>query len=119
MFLANCGVPPHASLTTATATTTTFNATRQRSIKEELAFYLDRVQACQSFQDFWSSYEFELSHLAALVRAYNIRPTASVASESLFSIAGYVQRKHRSSLVSNTLRYSMVLRDRADLAALV
>ncbi|CAF1233944.1 unnamed protein product [Rotaria magnacalcarata] len=79
----------------------------------------DRVQVGQSFQEFWSSYEMELPRLAALVRAYNIRPASSVASESLFSIAGYVQRKQRSSLASNTLRYSMVLRDRDILATLV
>ncbi|CAF2049764.1 unnamed protein product [Rotaria magnacalcarata] len=121
MFLIDCGILSHASLTTTTTTTTTttYNTVQQRSIKEEHAFYLDRVQVGQSIQEFWSSYEMELPRLAALVRAYNIRPASSVASESLFSIAGYVQRKQRSSLASNTLRYSMVLRDRDILATLV
>ena len=61
----------------------------------------------------------ELPHLAALVRAYNIQPASSVASESLFSIAGYVPWKQRSSLTANTLCCSMVLRDRDILASLV
>ncbi|CAM4851939.1 unnamed protein product, partial [Rotaria magnacalcarata] len=38
-----------------------------------------RVQVGQSFQEFLSSYEMELPRLAALVRAYNIRPASSVA----------------------------------------
>ncbi|CAF4842072.1 unnamed protein product [Rotaria socialis] len=102
-----------------TAIITTYNTVRQRSIKEEFAFYLDRVQGGQPFQEFWSSYEMKRPRLAALVRAYNIRSVSSVASESLFSIAGYVQRKRRSSLASNTLYYSMVLRDQDILPTLI
>lgn len=122
LFLINCGVLSQTSLTTVKPPpppTTTSDTVRQRSIKEELAFYLDRVQGCQLFQEFWCSNETELPHLAALVRAFNMRPASSVASESLFSVAGYVQRKQRSSLASKTLRYSMVLRDRDILATLV
>ncbi|CAF3336675.1 unnamed protein product [Rotaria socialis] len=80
---------------------------------------MDRVQGGQPFQEFWSSYEMKRPRLAALVRAYNIRSVSSVASESLFSIAGYVQRKRRSSLASNTLYYSMVLRDQDILPTLI
>lgn len=121
LFLINCGVLSHNSLAAVTTvtTTTTAKTVRHRSIKEELAFYLDRVHGSQSFQEFWCKNQTELPRLAALVRAYNIRPASSVASESLFSVAGYVQRKQRSSLASNTLRYSMVLRDRDILATLV
>ena len=49
--------------------------------------------------------------MVSVVRAFNIIPASSIASESLFSIAGYVKRKHRSFLASNTLRYTMILRD--------
>jgi hypothetical protein len=49
--------------------------------------------------------------LARLVRHYCIMPMTSVASESAFSMAGYIQRKHRSSLSATTLRYSMLLRN--------
>jgi hypothetical protein len=112
LFLAKCGVSTDASLTIT-------NPIRQRSAKEELAFFLDRVQGYESFEEFWNTYQYDLPSMAALVRAYSIRSASSVASESLFSIAGYVQRKQRSSLAANTLRYSMALRDRSVLASLI
>jgi hypothetical protein len=39
-----------------------------------------------------------------------INPT-NVDSESAFSVAGYVQRKQRSSLAARTLRKTMILRN--------
>ncbi|CAF1266803.1 unnamed protein product [Rotaria sordida] len=112
VFLANCGVLTSSSSSNMTTL-------RKRSSKEELAFYLDRVQDCQSFDNFWNAYQHDLPKMAALVRAFNIIPASSVASESLFSIAGYVKRKHRSSLASDTLRHSMVLRDCDIVAGLI
>ncbi|CAF2950867.1 unnamed protein product [Rotaria sp. Silwood2] len=84
LFLANCGVLTSSSSSNMTTL-------RKRSSKEELAFYLDRVQGCQSFEEFWNAYQHDLPKMAALVRAFNIIPASSVASKSLFSIAGYVQ----------------------------
>ena len=72
--------------------------------------YLDRVQGYESF---------EKSFMVTLVGAFYVRRTSSVASESLFSLAGYIQRKEKSSLVSDTLFYSMVFRDGNILATLV
>ncbi|CAF4196105.1 unnamed protein product [Rotaria sp. Silwood2] len=84
LFLVNCGVLTSSSSSNMTTL-------RKRSSKEELAFYLDRVQGCQSFEEFWNAYQHDLPKMAALVRAFNLIPASSVASESLFSIAGYVQ----------------------------
>ena len=112
VFLAECGVSTDAASTIS-------NPLRQRSAKQELVFYLDRVQGCEFFEEFWNAYQYDLPSMVALVRAFNIRPASSVASESLFSVARYVQRKQRSSLSGNTLHYSMVLRDRNILADLV
>jgi len=105
LFLAHCG------LTTTTLSITT-NYQPQRTGKEELAFYLDRVQHCSRFEEFWNVYEYDLPLIVALVRAYNMRPASSVASESLFSKAGYIHRKHRSSLRPDALRHTIFLRDR-------
>lgn len=112
VFLDKCGIATASSVTTV-------NTPRRRSFKEQLAFYVDRVQEYRVFEDFWNTYQHVLPEMTSLVRSYNIRPASSVASESLFSIAGYVQRKHRSSLASDTLRYSMILRDRDVLVNLI
>ncbi|CAF1290950.1 unnamed protein product [Didymodactylos carnosus] len=53
----------------------------------------------------------EIALLTTIVRRYNIIAATSVASESAFSIAGYVQRKQRASLAPTTLRQLMILRD--------
>lgn len=111
MFLAKCGVVNNSCATAVTPL-------RKRSLREQLAFYVDRVQEWKVFEGFWNLHHRDLPDMASLARSYNIAPASSVASESLFSIAGYVQRKHRSSLAANTLRYSMVLRDRNVLASI-
>jgi hypothetical protein len=43
---------------------------------------------------------------------------SSVASESAFSIANYIQRKERSSLSAENLRYSIFLREMAKIEKL-
>ncbi|CAF2093275.1 unnamed protein product, partial [Rotaria magnacalcarata] len=110
-FLAKCGIISGSSATTMAPS-------RRRSLREQLAFYVDRVQEWKVFEGFWNLYYKDLPDLVSIVRSCNIGPASSVASESLFSISGYVQRKQRSSLASDTLRYSMVLRDRDILADL-
>ncbi len=112
LFLSKCGI---STINTPTIT----NHLQPRSNEDEIIFYCHKVQETESFEQFWNTYQHDLPRLVALVRAYNIRPATSVASESLFSIAGYVHRKQRSSLSANSLRYSMVLRDRNVLASLV
>lgn len=111
-FLAECGFATKTS-------TPTSNTNRARSIKEELTFYTSNAEKSMSFEQFWNKYQGDLPLLVTLVREYNIRPATSVASEGLFSVAGYVQRKQRSSLSPETLRYSMILRDQKLLASLL
>ncbi|CAF3904694.1 unnamed protein product [Rotaria sp. Silwood1] len=103
-FLSECGLTDFVSSTTKTSN-------HQRSGKEEVAFYADRVQENNTFEQFRNSYQNELPAMFDLVRSYNIRPATSVASEGLFSIAGNVQRKSRSSLLPKALKYTIVLRD--------
>ena len=42
---------------------------------------------------------------------FNIIPATSVASESSFSIAGFIQRKQRSSMSSEMLKCPIVLKN--------
>ncbi|CAF1514071.1 unnamed protein product [Didymodactylos carnosus] len=81
-------------------------------VREELANYVSRVKPDFKFETFWSENKHDLKCLASLVCRYNVIPATSVASESAFSIAGYIQRKQRASLLSSTLKYSMFLRDK-------
>lgn len=69
------------------------------TIKEECAFYISSM-GTSNLQKFWNLYQNKLPMLASVVRNVNIIPATSVASESAFSLANYVQRKERSSLSS-------------------
>lgn len=80
-------------------------------IRKELDLYELWVNDKTEFEDFWSKNQNKLPILSSVVRKTNIIPATSVASESAFSIAGYVNRKERSGLSSKNLRYSMLLRD--------
>jgi hypothetical protein len=48
--------------------------------------------------------------LASAVRKYCIIPASSIAVESAFSEANFIQRKERSSLSSKNLRFTLVLK---------
>lgn len=103
-FLANCETPivSHSSPNSKKRTYT---------IQQEIGFYISSIDKDTQFENFWKTNELMLPKLASLVRCYCMMPITSVASESAFSIAGYVQRKHRSSISPTTLRYLMLLRD--------
>ena len=110
-FLTGCGlVPP---------TTGSIDARATRTIHEEISYYLNKINQFTVFEEFWITYEAELPQLAVRVRSFNIRPASSVASESLFSVAAYVNRKQRCSLSPDALRCSMILRDADVLASLL
>ncbi|CAF1412013.1 unnamed protein product [Adineta steineri] len=102
-FLARCGLPSHTTNSTRIDT--------NKSITEELSHYMNKIDSSTTFEDFWVANEKELPCLSVLVRSFNIRPVTSIPSESLFSIAAYVNRKQRCSLSPRTLMYSMLLRD--------
>ena len=85
---------------------------RSMTLDEELSAYLEARQSASSFQEFWMSHEKLLPRLARLVRQTNIIPATSVASEALFSFAGFINRKQRPALSSRKLRYLLLLKDR-------
>lgn len=95
------------------SSTTSTTTNRTVTIDEELSEYIKAAQSANNFQKFWSDHDKYLPRLSTLVRRINAIPSTSVASESLFSVASYLNRKHRSSLSSQTLRYLLVLKDRS------
>ena len=86
------------------------NILRSLSIKEELSMYVSTYKQSKDFESFWNEKQNMLPTLSLLVRRYSIIPATSVASESAFSVAGYIQRKQRASLSPTTLRYLMLLK---------
>ena len=94
------------------STTDSSTGSRRLTIDEEISFYIKAVHTADEFQFFWKHHQSTLPRLSNLVRRYNICPATSVASESTFSIAGYLNRKQRSSLSSTAMRYSIVLKNK-------
>lgn len=110
-FLVGCGLQ--------SLTLSSINSRPNQTIQEEIAYYINKVKIFTSFEEFWTANETVLPSLARLVRSFNIRPATSVPSESLFSVASYVNRKQRCSLSADTLRYLMTLRDGELVAGLI
>ncbi|CAF0861750.1 unnamed protein product, partial [Didymodactylos carnosus] len=104
-FLINCDYQSETSLEQATTI-------KEMTIREEIARYISTIEHDTKFDKYWRENEQILKRLAALVREYNITPATSVASESSFSVAGYIQRKQRASLAPSTLKYLMFLHDK-------
>jgi hypothetical protein len=103
-FLTKCEAPLPTRSTTPT-TTKSFN------VQQEIGYYISSIDKETDFQEYWNKNQYYLPILSRLVRHYCVIPMTSISSESAFSVAGYVQRKHRCSLSATTLRYSMLLRD--------
>lgn len=82
------------------------------TLDEEISSYIKAAQGVDNFQQFWTAHSKELPRLSLLVRQTNVIPVTSVASEALFSVASFLQRKQRASLSSRTLRYLLVLKNR-------
>ena len=89
---------------------TNISTTNNLSFKEELCHYMSTAGPSSSFREYWCQNEIILPKLSQFVKLYNCISATSVSSESAFSIAGYYQRKVRSSLSSTALRHSMILR---------
>ena len=81
---------------------------RRLTIDEEISFYIKAIHMTDKFQVFWKHNQSTLPRLASLVRRYNIYAATSVASDSTFSVAGYLNREQRSSLSPTAMRYSVV-----------
>ncbi|CAM4848902.1 unnamed protein product, partial [Rotaria magnacalcarata] len=103
-FLSNC----EALLPSSSSTSLT---TKLYTVHQEIGYYISSIDEETEFQVYWNKNKHYLPILSRMVRHYCIMPITSVASESAISIAGYVQRKRRSSLSAITLRYSMLLRN--------
>ncbi len=88
---------------------------RSMSAEMEVSLFSNAIKSKENFKQFWSTHCHSFPRLAALVHRYCLVPATSVASESAFSIAGFVARKQRSSLSSHTLRHLLVLKYRKNL----
>jgi hypothetical protein len=63
------------------------------------------------FDKFWKKNKKQLPKLFKLAIKYTSSPATSVASESSFSVAGYLQRKTRARLSAKALKYSILIKD--------
>ena len=81
------------------------------TLDEEISSYIKSAISVENFKDFWMKNGKRFPRLANLVRTVNIIPAASISSEALFSVAGYISRKQRLSLSSKTIRYLLVLKN--------
>ncbi|CAF2755436.1 unnamed protein product [Rotaria sp. Silwood2] len=80
------------------------------TLKQEFSLHISTSTSCKDFQTYWDENKTRLPILASCARRYNCASTTSVASESAFSVAGYIDRKQRASLSTTTLRYLMLLK---------
>lgn len=80
-------------------------------INREFNLYMSTYSQSDDFSKYWQTFSSKLPILTCFVKSYSIIPASSVASESAFSIANYIQRKERSNLSSKMLQYSMILRE--------
>lgn len=80
------------------------------TLKQEFSLYVSSSKSLKDFQTYWNENKSVLPILSSYARRYNCIPTTSVASESAFSVAGYIDRKQRASLSTTTLRYLMLLK---------
>ena len=93
-------------------TTGTAPPVRLLSVEEELTLFIQSIQIFKGdFSSFWITHRIRFPRLYRVAQRVNIVPATSVASESVFSIAGFIARKQRSSLTSTSLRYLMVLKE--------
>ena len=93
-------------------TTTRAPLARLLTVEDELTLFIQSIQLFKgNFSSFWTAHRHRFTRLYRVAQRINIVPATSVASESIFSIAGFVTRKQRSSLTSTSLRYLVVLKE--------
>jgi hypothetical protein len=98
---------------------TAVKSCRSLTVEDELVLFAQIIQCFKGdFSSFWVQYRERFSRLYRVAQRVNIIPATSVPSESIFSIAGYVARKQRTSLSSTSLRHLMVLKESYRLDAL-
>ena len=90
---------------------TSAKPSRPLAIDDELVLFSQSVQSFNSdFSSFWINHRARFFRLHRIAQRINIIPATSVPSKSIFSIAGFIARKQRTSLPSTSLRYLMVLK---------
>lgn len=85
---------------------------KSMTLDEEISSYVKAAKSANDFEGFWVLHNNHFPRLSSVVRSTNVIPATSVASESLFSVASFLQGKQRSSMSSTTLRYLLVLKNR-------
>ena len=86
--------------------------TRTVSAEDELVLFIQLIHSFKSnFSAFWTKYRERFPRLYRVAQRVNIIAATSVPSESVFSVAGYVSRKQRTSLSSTSLCHLMVLKE--------
>jgi hypothetical protein len=80
------------------------------TLKQEFSLHVSASTSATDFKTYWNDNKNRLPILSSYSRRYNCVPATSAASESAFSVAGYIDRKQRASLSTTTLRYQMLLK---------
>jgi hypothetical protein len=90
------------------------NNTVTVSLNQEMSDYVNLIRRSNSisFSEFWRSNCHRFKILVLYVKYYSIISGSSVSDESSFSKANFLQRKERSSLSSENLRYTMILKQK-------
>ena len=99
-----------SSLTDTISTSKKHIKSTSLTLKQEFSVYVSTSKSSRDFQSYWNDKKGALPILSTFTRRYNCIPATSVASESAFSVAGYVDHKQRASLSPKTLRYLMLLK---------
>jgi len=96
------------------------NNTVTVSLNQEMSDYVNLIRRSNSisFSEFWRSNCHRFKILVLYVKYYSIISGSSVSDESSFSKANFLQRKERSSLSSENLRYTMILKQKKALQEL-
>lgn len=86
----------------------------EKNITDEITQYRSLVDVKANkfkFKEFWMRYRLDLPLLWSLAKQVSCIPASSIASESSFSVANYINRKERSTLSFKQLKYLMLVRD--------
>jgi hypothetical protein len=70
------------------------------SIKQEFSAYVSTSKLLKDLKTYWDEKQALLPVLSTYARRHNCIPTTSVASESVFSVVGYIDRNKKIFLYS-------------------
>lgn len=82
------------------------------SMDDEMTLFSQSIHSFDGdFSTFWIQNRQQFPRLFRLAQRFSIIAATSVPSESAFSIAGFINRKQRSALSSNSLRRLVMLKE--------